>query len=133
MNGVMRFPEADVRDPEIDVWLNRESDELHSIAQKWFDRMRRCGGDVRELMHDGCPVACVEDAAFGYVNIFKAHVNVGFFCGAVLPDRAGLLEGTGKYMRHVKLKPGREADLGALSTLIDAAYRHTKARRETEC
>jgi hypothetical protein len=27
--------------------------------------MRQCGGDVRELMHDGCPTACVDDAAFG--------------------------------------------------------------------
>ena len=124
----MRFPEADVRDSEIDIWLTKQTDELHSIAQRWFQRMRRCGGDVRELMHDGCPVACVEDAAFGYVNVFKAHVNVGFFCGAFLRDPAGLLEGNGKYMRHVKLKPGGQTDSAALGTLIDSAYALVKAR-----
>ena len=124
----MRFPEADVRDEKIDAWLTKQTDELHSMARKWFEQMRRCGSDVWELMHDGCPVACVEDAAFGYVNVFKAHVNVGFFCGFLLKDPKGLLEGTGKYMRHVKLRPEQEVDSEALIRLIDAAYRTVKAQ-----
>jgi hypothetical protein len=128
MNGLFRLPEADVQDPRIDVWLTKQADELHSIAQKWFALMRKCGSDVRELIHDGCPTACVEDAAFGYVNIFKAHVNVGFYCGAALEDPAGLLEGSGKYMRHVKLRPGQEIDSRALSALIYAAYSKIKAQ-----
>ena len=90
--------------------------------------MRRCGADVRELMHDGCPVACVEDAPFGYVNTFKNHVNVGFFYGALLEDPAGLMEGSGKRMRHVKLQPGAEFDAQALRRLIDAAYTDIKTR-----
>ena len=81
-------------------------------------------------MHDGCPVACVQDAPFGYVNVFKAHVNVGFFNGAVLQDPAGLLEGSGKRMRHVKLKPGSEVDSLALSVLVADAYQDIKARLE---
>ena len=58
---------------------------------------------MRELLHDGHPTACVADAAFAYVNAFTAHVNVGFFRGAELVDPARMLEGTGRYMRHVKL------------------------------
>jgi hypothetical protein len=123
----MRFPDAKARDPRIDAWLTKQPDELHSIAQRWYGRMRQCG-ETRETMNDGHPVACVEDAAFGYVNIFTAHVNIGFFCGAVLQDPAGLLEGTGKYMRHVKLRPGHDIDAAALIALIDAAYSTTKAR-----
>jgi hypothetical protein len=92
--------------------------------------MRECGDDVRELIHDGCPVACVEDAPFGYVNAFKAHVNVGFFHGAELPDPAGLLEGSGKHMRHVKLKPGAAINSATLGRLIDEAYSDIKARLE---
>jgi hypothetical protein len=80
------------------------------------------------LMHDGCPVACVEDAPFGYVNSFKHHVNVGFFHGAMLEDPVGLLEGSGKRMRHVKLKPGREINAAALGDLIDSAYLDISAR-----
>ena len=90
--------------------------------------MRNCGDDVRELLHDGHPTACVGEAAFGYVNAFRAHVNVGFFRGAELEDPAGLLEGSGKRMRHVKLLPGKTVNAGALSTLIGAAYADMKKR-----
>ena len=128
MKGMLLFPSAIKRDPTIDAWLNTRTNELGSIAQKWYARMRACGNDVRELMHDGCPTVCVQDAPFGYVNIFKDHVNVGFFYGAELRDPAGLLEGTGKRMRHVKVKPGCEPDSAALAVLIETAYSDIKAR-----
>jgi hypothetical protein len=128
MNEMLRFFGAVKRDPAIDVWLNEQAPELGEIAQKWFGRMRECGDDVRELMHDGCPTACIGDAAFGYVNVFKAHINVGFFLGAELEDPAGLLEGSGKRMRHVKVKPGAGLNVSALSVLIDGAYAETKWR-----
>jgi hypothetical protein len=87
-----------------------------------------CGEDVRELLHDGHPTACVGDAAFGYVNAFKAHVNVGFFLGAEIADPEGLLEGDGKFMRHVKLRPDRGVDTSALRMLILTAYTNMKER-----
>jgi hypothetical protein len=120
------------RDPTVEAWLTDEPVELRSIAQRWFARLRDCGEDVRELMHDGCPVACVEDAPFAYVNSFKSHVNVGFFNGASLADPAGLLEGSGKRMRHVKLIPGAEIDANALGDLIDTAYADIKGRLAAE-
>jgi hypothetical protein len=104
--------------------------ELGAIARRWFEAMRECGDEVRELLHDGCPVACLGDAPFGYVNVFTSHVNVGFFQGASLPDPARLLEGTGKCMRHVKLRPGTAVNATALSKLIEAAYWDIKARVE---
>ena len=125
---LMRFPTAVARDPAIDAWFDSRGGQLGPIARRWFERMRRCGDDVRELLHDGHPTACVGDAAFGYVNAFTAHVNVGFFLGAHLPDPARLLEGTGKNMRHVKLRPGSEIDGQALAALILAAYAITKAK-----
>jgi hypothetical protein len=90
--------------------------------------MRNVGRDVRELMHDGFATACVQDAPFAYVGAFKAHVNVGFFHGAELPDPAGLLEGSGKRMRHVKLRPGLPLDTSALEALVTAAYSDIVAR-----
>jgi len=95
-------------------------------------RMRRCGEDVRELMHDGCPVACVGDAAFAYVDSFKSHVNVGFFYGTLLEDPSGLLQGNGKRMRHVKLSPGATVDESALGGLINAAYKDIQVRMGKE-
>lgn len=122
------FEGALTRDPAIDAWLAEQTPELSAIATRWFAQMRECGEDVRELMHDGCPVACVGDAPFGYVNVFKAHINVGFFLGAELDDPAGLLQGNGRRMRHVKLKPDAFADSDALSALIHAAYADVKSR-----
>ena len=129
---LFRLAGAVKRHPAVQHWLRSGPSELRSIAQAWFTRIRKCGDDVRELLHDGCPTACVEDAAFAYVNTFKSHVNVGFFCGAQLEDRAGLLEGSGKRMRHVKLTLESELDAAALADLIDAAYRDIKARLAAE-
>jgi len=131
MEAMFRLPDGARRDPAIEEWLNR-SDELTALARIWFKRIRECGDDVRELMHDGCPTACVDDAAFAYVNVFKGHTNVGFFRGAYLDDPAGLLEGTGKNMRHVKLKADRLPDSAALASLIDAAYIDMKLRLRAE-
>ncbi|CAN7571837.1 DUF1801 domain-containing protein [Phenylobacterium sp. LjRoot219] len=124
----MRFPSAVRRDPSVEAWFAAPDDELRRMAQSWFEQMRGCGADVRELLHDGAPTACLGDAAFGYVNAFSAHVNVGFFHGAMLDDPAGLLVGTGKRMRHVKLRPEQPADAAALSALIAAAYRDIRQR-----
>ena len=118
---LMRFPSALRRDPAIDAWLASRPADLAPLAQRWFARMRDSGPDIRELMHDGCPVACVQDIALGYVNVFAAHVNVGFFLGADLDDPAGLLQGSGKRMRHVKLIPGKPMDDAALQRLIEDA------------
>jgi len=131
MDDILRFPSAVKHDPTIDRWLRAQRDDLRPFVEAWFTRMRERGSDVRELMHDGCPTACVDDAAFGYVNAFKDHVNVGFFFGALLRDPAGLLEGTGKRGRHVKLRPGREVDRTALAQLIDTAYVDIRARLRT--
>jgi len=128
--AILRFNGGVKRDPAVDVWLSDCPLELRVIARKWFAQMRRCGDDVRELVHDGCPVACVGDAPFGYVDAFKEHVNVGFYHGASLEDPAGLLLGNGKRMRHVKLRPGHELDAAALSALIDAAYADIRRRRD---
>jgi hypothetical protein len=125
---VLRFPDAVDRDPAIDAWLDTQPAEFRSMARRWFEEMRACGDDVRELMHDGAPTACVQDAAFGYVNVYRRHMNIGLFSGAVLEDPEGLLEGNGKFMRHVKVRPGSEPAPSALSALISAAYQDMKAR-----
>jgi hypothetical protein len=127
---LLRFNGAVERDPAIAVWMKERPGELGAIAVQWFEVMRKCGDEVRELLHDGCPVACLGDAPFGYVNVFTSHVNVGFFRGASLPDPSRLLEGTGKFMRHVKLRPGTAVNAAALRRLIDTAYSDIKARVE---
>jgi hypothetical protein len=58
---------------------------------------------------------------FCYIGAFKAHVNLGFYYGAHLPDPAGLLEGTGKNLRHIKVKSTEDLGQPALRDLLQAS------------
>ena len=127
MDDLLRYPSAVRRDPRVEEWFD-VTDPLRWMVRPWFERMRGCGADVREIFHDGCPVACVGDAPFGYVNAFRSHANVGFYYGAMLSDPAGLLEGEGKRMRHTTLRAGTALDEAALNDLILAAYADIRRR-----
>jgi hypothetical protein len=114
------------------MWFDARRPDLAGIAREWFEEMRACGPDVTELLHDGHPTACVADAAFGYVNIFTSHVNIGLFHGASLEDPAMLLQGTGRFMRHVRARPGALPDRAPLKALIQAAYADIRAKLAAE-
>jgi hypothetical protein len=131
-SALFRLSGAVRRDPEVDAWFAAPDHELRRMAEPWFETMRECGPDVLELMHDGNATACVGDAAFAYVGAFTAHANVGFFFGAELDDPAGLLEGAGKRMRHVKLRWGEPVNAGALKALIAAAHADIRQRLAAE-
>jgi hypothetical protein len=89
---------------------------------------------------DACEVVRLGDraATFGigpkkntegacYVLPYKAHVNLGFFRGAGLPDPSGLQEGTGAQMRHVKIRSLQQLQAPALRALIEASVAERKA------
>lgn len=128
MTDLFTFPAAMRPDPAVEAWLDAQRGARGVIARTWFNRLRKCGSDVRELLHDGCPVACVGDVAFAYVNVFAGHVNVGFYRGAFLDDPDELMEGAGKRMRHVKLRPEVKSNAAALNHLIEEAYIDMKRR-----
>jgi hypothetical protein len=128
MDELFLFRHAMERDPAVEAWFSAPDHEMRRLAQPWFEVMRGCGADVRELLHDGHPTACVGEAAFAYVDAFTAHANVGFFFGAALDDPAGLLEGAGKRMRYVKLRWGEPVNAPALRDLIATAYRDMRSR-----
>lgn len=126
-DALFLLPGATRHSPAVDAWFDL-TDPFRLVARRWFDRIRSCGPDVTDLLHDGCPTACVNDAAFAYVGAYAAHASIGIFHGASLADPAGLLEGSGKRMRHVKLRPGADVDDAALEALIAAAYEDMKQR-----
>lgn len=127
MSTLFRFSGAVRRHAEVEAWFSAD-DPLRQLVHGWFERLRASGEDVREVLHDGHPTACVDDAAFAYVDAFSAHASIGFYEGASLPDPAGLLEGAGKRMRHVKLRWGQQIDESALIALIAAAHADTRRR-----
>jgi len=127
MDDLFRLPGARRDDVTVDAWF-AQVDPLRTLVEPWFDALRGCGTDVREILHDGHPTVCVGDAAFAYVAAFSTHASIGFFNGAFLADPAGLLEGGGKRMRHVKLRWDRSPDAADLQALIAAAYRDIRQR-----
>lgn len=127
MTGLFRFSSAMKRHPDVEAWLAGD-DPMRAVVRPWFEALRGLGPDVRELLHDGHPTTCVEDAAFAYVDAFAVHAAIGFYQGADLPDPARLLEGGGKRMRHVKLRWGQPIDENALEALLIAAHADMRAR-----
>jgi hypothetical protein len=128
MRQLFRLNDTATRHPAVVQWLEEHQDPLGILARHWFAALRTCGQDVQETLHDGQLTVCVANAAFAYVDVFRSHANIGFFHGAELPDPAHLLQGSGKYMRHVKLRLDADVDAAALSALIHAAYIDVKIR-----
>ncbi len=122
METLLKFIGKDIQEIDFEPWLEGKPDRLKPIATKWFAAIKKCGLDVQDIFHDGCPVGCVDNAPFAYVNVFKSHVNLGFFYGVDLPDKMKMLEGTGKRMRHIKLRPDVEYDDKEILSLIHASY-----------
>lgn len=56
-----------------------------------------------------------------YIAPFKKHANLGFMQGASLGDPEGLLEGTGKNLRHVKIRARDQVEEPALRALLEEA------------
>jgi hypothetical protein len=56
---------------------------------------------------------------FCYIGTHSAHVNLGFYYGAGLPDPEGLLEGTGKKLRHIKVRDVEDVDRPAVREMIE--------------
>lgn len=128
MEKILRYTAKDIQDISMAAWLEKKPEELRPIATKWFNVIKNCGPDVKDIFHDNYPMGCVDNAPFAYVNVFQYHVNVGFFYGTELKDTTGLLEGTGKRMRHIKLRPGMEYDEKEIKALITSAYADIKQR-----
>jgi len=132
MRALFRLDGARRRHPDVAQWFEGHGDALGELARRWYRRAYACGDDVTEVMHDGQPTLCVDGAAFAYVDAFTNHANLGFFQGAELPDSAGLMEGKGRFMRHVKLRVGEMINEPALQALIEAAYSDVKHRLQRE-
>ena len=132
MPPLLKFTGKDLQAIDFEPWLEEKPEPLQPLARRWFDTIRQCGPDVEAVFHDDYPIGCVQEAPFAYVNVYSQHVNVGFFYGAELPDESGILEGTGKNMRHVKLRSETEPPTEAIYKLIHLAYHDIVARLQLE-
>jgi len=132
MTPLLKFTGNDIQAIDFEPWLEQKPEALQPLARTWFEAIKQCGEDVDGIFHDNYPIGCVDEAPFAYVNVYTAHVNVGFFYGSELPDPHGLLEGTGKRMRHVKLRAAVEIPNEQIRELITHSYQDIKARLQMD-
>ena len=105
--------------------------EMQKIAKEARAIIRKLHADTTEVVRLGDRAATYGlgpkkmSEGYAYISPQSGHVNLGFFYGASLPDPDGLLEGTGKNMRHVKLRSS--ADVKKARGLVEAAL--TERRR----
>lgn len=64
--------------------------------------------------------------AYAYIMPQSSYVNLGFFYGTALPDPEGLLEGSGRTMRHVKIRSLEAAGQPAIRDLLRAALQERR-------
>jgi hypothetical protein len=63
---------------------------------------------------------------YAYIAPQRGYVNLGFYRGTSLPDPVGLLEGTGKGLRHVKIRSLEDAERAEVRELIATAVAERK-------
>ena len=83
--------------------------------------------DATEIIYHGALAYQPDVSRFDpivYVAPQNGYVNLGFYYGVGVPDPAGLLEGTGKRMRHTKVRSIQAAQNAALVPLVLEAWRH---------
>jgi hypothetical protein len=69
---------------------------------------------------------------FCYISAQKGDVNLGFYYGAELPDPEALLQGTGKLLRHVKIREEKAIRSKALRKLLELASKHRMPDKPSE-
>jgi hypothetical protein len=129
--------QTDTRLGTIEDVLAGVSEELAAVTLFLRDQIIAADPDTvetprpgdRSLSYGIGPKKMIE--GYAYLMPQRGYVNLGFYRGTSLPDPAGLLEGTGAALRHVKIRTLDEARRQAVRELIVAAVADRKGGRAT--
>ena len=128
MEKLLFFTEKDWESASFEDWIAGKPEAYRPMANELWKTIQSCGNDVQGIFHDGHPIACVQNAPFTYINVFSKHMNLGFFYGVELEDSTGMLQGTGKRMRHIKLFADSAFPKTEINWLIQHSYLDIKQR-----
>lgn len=112
---------------DLEKLLSKYSPEVRGLALKVRKLIRSVVPKAQEKMYLGWKTIgySVDGTMKGTVCSIgpqRAYVNIYFFSGADLDDPNGLLDSSGKKVRHVKIKEAKDVQAKALKLLIkDAA------------
>ena len=112
----------------IDAYVEQRNPALKDVASAVRRLVKKAVPAAAEGVNPwGVPVFEL-DGTLCFLMVGKSHVTLGFARGTSLGDPAGLLEGTGKNIRHVKLKTTEQVASPHLrSLLLEAAVLNGKA------
>ncbi len=125
----MRIQRARPRDPEVEAYVQEQPGALGETTRWLVDLVRGAVPASTEAIHHGSPKFCVgEGVVFCYVAAHSRHVNLGFVEGAQMSDPDGLLEGTGKGLRHVKVAAVGAVSKAKLARLVKQAAKRAAVK-----
>ena len=105
------------------VHVRDENPELRKVVGGLRSFVKKCVPGTKETVNSwGIPTFERKDP-FCFFMVGKKHVTFGFHSGTSLDDPEGLLEGTGKNIRHVKLRTVEDVEQKGLKNLVQAAAR----------
>ncbi|ASN03527.1 DUF1801 domain-containing protein [Virgibacillus necropolis] len=105
---------------KVDLFIDNLSAPIKEIAIRLREIVFETSPDIQEKIKWGMP-SYIENGMVCYIQTAKNHVNFGFYFGAILTDRDSLLEGTGKKMRHIKIKKIEDIQQDQYAALIQEA------------
>ena len=120
------------RDRGIDSFVRSQPEAIGEIVSRLVSIARAAEPAHDEILFRGAPSFCIDGEPYCYLVPYARHVHLGFCDGTVLPDPDGLLEGRGKWMRHVKVKPGAPLPAAAISRMVAASARRVRALRSED-
>lgn len=112
---------APVSQSEADAWFDGADATQRRTLLALRDLIRQVAPDAVEQIKWNRPCYANSSGLFCYLDSTKSYSTLGFQKGAALADPHGLLEGTGKHMRHIKVKPGRRPDDSTVLALLKQA------------
>lgn len=110
----------------IDLYVDTKPAELRDVAEQLRKLMKKTVKSAKESVNSWKIPTYESNGPMCFFMVGKYHVTFGFLRGTSLPDPAGLLEGTGKNVRHVKLRTAEDVKEPALRKLLQAAARLNK-------
>ena len=102
---------------DVDEYAAKQKPEFRGIVEVLRDLVKKAVPDLSEQIKWGQPCYIGKENVC-YIAAMTSWVNLGFFRGAELKDPKGLLEGSGKGMRHIKVHKVENIDSDAITALI---------------
>ncbi len=104
----------------VEAYLAKIDPDMATLVQALRPLIKAAAPEAAEVVKWAQPVYEI-NGPFAYIRAFTKYVSLGFWRGATLPSGAGILEGDGDRMRHLKLRSAADIKPDLISALVQEA------------